>query len=63
MSRYGRVQTKKEIKKERRKFINGFNYLTGMKRFALENVRDRQPVKIFTAFYLSHLHHVERNGS
>jgi hypothetical protein len=63
MSRYGRGQTKKEIEKESRKFINEFNYLTRMNRFALENVRDRQPVKIFSAFYLSHLHHVERSGS
>jgi len=63
MSKYRRGQTKKEIKKERRNFINEFNYLTPMNRVALENVKDRQPVKIFSAFYLTHLHHVDRSGS
>jgi hypothetical protein len=63
MSKYRRGQTKKEIKKERRNCINELNYLTPMNRVALENVKDRQPVKIFSAFYLTHLHHVDRSVS
>jgi len=34
-----------------------------MSRVALTNVKDRQPVKIFSVFYLTRLHHVDRSGS
>ena len=63
MGRYRRGQNKKGRKKERKKSINELNYLTPMNRVVLENVKYRQPAKIFSAFYLTNPHHVYRNGS